>query len=661
MGQVELVTAMATSGRRLQLAIAPAGAGKTTAMQALTTAWTASGGTVLGLAPSAAAAAQLREQTGTTTETLAKLTWSITHHDLPRWAQQIGSDNLLVIDEAGMADTLSLAQVCAWAVERGASVRLIGDTQQLAAIGAGGALRDIQTTHGSVQLTELMRFTDTAESAASLALRDGNTSALGFYLDQQRVHVGDLATMTDHAFTAWRTDTDQGLDSIMLAPTRQLVAELNQRARQHRLDQQPDTPRGRECVLADGCTASAGDTVITRSNDRRLRISRTDWVKNGDRWTIQQVTRQGDLQVPHAGTGRLVTLPRDYVTASVELGYATTVHSAQGVSVDTMHGVATGDESRQQFYTMMTRGRHANHVWLQVVGDGDDDTLIRPEGITPPTPTDALEAILARDESPTSATTLLHQQADPRLLLGDATQRYLDGLTVAAEHHLGKAYVTALDGRAEQLLPGISEAPAWPTLRAHLLLLGAQDINPLDRLAGRDRSAEPCWCPRCSRPAVVAARRHRPAQRTTRDAAVDPRHPRRAHQPPDLRGLAHPTLPTRGRPGRRGPHPGASGRNRPGVGAHRCAPTTCWGDRRRRSVAGRDASRTHRHAAHRTRGVVPGRPRLATPAQPANPPRHRPRDGRMGRAPHADQPGHHHRRLPSPARRKPRRTRPDRV
>ena len=482
-GQVELVTAMATSGRRLQLAIAPAGAGKTTAMQALATAWTASAGTVLGLAPSAAAAAQLREQTGTTTETLAKLAWSITHQDLPRWAQQVGSDTLLVIDEAGMADTLSLAQVCAWAVERGASVRLIGDTQQLAAIGAGGALRDIQTRHGAVQLTELMRFTDPAESAASLALRDGDTSALGFYLDQQRVHVGDLATMTDHAFTAWRTDTDQGLDSIMLAPTRQLVAELNQRARQHRLDQQPDTPRGRECVLADGCNASAGDTVITRSNDRRLRISRTDWVKNGDRWTIQQITRQGDLQVRHAGTGRLVTLPRDYVTASVELGYATTVHSAQGVSVDTMHGVATGDESRQQFYTMMTRGRHANHVWLQVVGDGDDDTLIRPEGITPPTPTDALEAILARDESPTSATTLLHQQADPRLLLGDATQRYLDGLTVAAEHHLGKAYVTGLDGRAEQLLPGISEAPAWPTLRAHLLLLGAQDMNPLDRLA----------------------------------------------------------------------------------------------------------------------------------------------------------------------------------
>ena len=68
---------MCTSGARLQLAIAPAGAGKTTAMRALTLAWTEDGGQVIGLAPSAAAAAVLAEQTGIRTDTLAKLTWSL--------------------------------------------------------------------------------------------------------------------------------------------------------------------------------------------------------------------------------------------------------------------------------------------------------------------------------------------------------------------------------------------------------------------------------------------------------------------------------------------------------------------------------------------------------------------------------------------------------
>ncbi len=482
-GQAELVTAMANSGARVQLAIAPAGTGKTTAMHTLTTAWTTGGGSVLGLAPSAAAAAQLREQTGTTTETLAKLAWHITHGQLPEWASDIGPRTLIVIDEAGMADTISLAQICSWAVGRGASVRLIGDDQQLAAIGAGGVLRDIQTTHGAVQLTELMRFTDPAESAATLALRHGDTSALGFYLDNQRVHVGDLATMTSQAFDAWRADTNAGLDSIMLAPTRDIVHDLNQQARTHRLATQPGSGEmGREVRLADGSQASIGDTIITRANNRRLRTSRTDWVKNGDRWTIRDINQRGDLRVQHQQTRRLITLPTDYVRASAELGYATTVHSAQGVSADTMHGIATGEETRQQFYTMMTRGKHENHVWLEVVGDGDDATLIRPEGISPLTPTDVLAGILARDGAQASANTLRREQRDPRLLLGEATQRYVDGLQFAAEHYLGKPYVTSLDANAERLLPGISDAPAWPTLRAHLLLLGAQGADPLDRL-----------------------------------------------------------------------------------------------------------------------------------------------------------------------------------
>ena len=78
-GQTALVRSMATSGAALQLAIAPAGAGKTTAMRALTSAWTEDGGTVIGLAPSAAAAAVLRESTGADTDTLAKLVHSLTH------------------------------------------------------------------------------------------------------------------------------------------------------------------------------------------------------------------------------------------------------------------------------------------------------------------------------------------------------------------------------------------------------------------------------------------------------------------------------------------------------------------------------------------------------------------------------------------------------
>jgi conjugative relaxase-like TrwC/TraI family protein len=456
-GQALLVQQMCTSGARLQLAIAPAGAGKTTAMRALTLAWSDDGGQVIGLAPSAAAAGVLGEQTGIRTDTLAKLTWSLRNGGLPNWATGVGPATLIIIDEAGMADTLSLDTAIRFAIDRGASVRLIGDDQQLAAIGAGGVLRDIKHVHGALQLTELHRFTDPAEAQASLALREGDPSALGFYLDHGRVHVGDLAKITADAFAAWVHDRAVGLDAIMLAPTRELVAELNRRARDHRRD---GAPAGQEVHLGDGNRACVGDMIITRSNDRRLRLTATDWVKNGDRWTITGVTQHGDLTVRHARSQLTIRLPIDYVRASTGLGYATTIHSAQGVSADTMHGLLTGQESRQQLYTMLTRGRHANHLYLQVVGDGDAHSIIRPDTISPRTPTEALQQIIARDEAPLSASTMLRELSDPAARLFQAVQRYTDGLHMAAEQLLGPQPVAELD-QADQFIPGLTAEPAW--------------------------------------------------------------------------------------------------------------------------------------------------------------------------------------------------------
>jgi hypothetical protein len=478
-GQAALVHAMCTSGARLQLAIAPAGAGKTTAMRTLVKAWTDSGGHVIGLAPSAAAAAQLRDATGVPADTLAKLSWSIEHGDLPDWVRRIGRSTLVIIDEAGMADTLTLDTAVAFIIGRGGSVRLIGDDQQLAAIGAGGVLRDIQASHGAVRLTQLHRFTDPAEAAATLALRDGRPEALGFYLDRQRIHVGDPTTTLDSVFNAWQTDHSHGLDPIMLAPTRELVNSLNQRARDHRL---AGTAPGRQVELADGNAASVGDLIITRSNDRRLRISATDWVKNGDRWTILNLYRAGGLAVRHVWNGRTVTLPAAYVQTSVELGYASTVHTAQGVTADTMHGVVSGEESRQQLYTMLTRGRSGNHIYLSVVGDGDPHAVIQPGSLHPRTATELLEQILARDATPQSATTQQREQQDPAARLGAATTRYLDALHLAAEDLAGPQVAATLDRVAERLLSGLTGEPAWPTLRGHQLLLAAAGADPVAEL-----------------------------------------------------------------------------------------------------------------------------------------------------------------------------------
>ena len=365
----------------------------------------------------------------------------------------------------------------------------VGDDQQLVAIGAGGVLRDIKQTHGALHLAELHRFTDPTEAAASLALRDGDASGLDFYLDHGRIHVCDIAKTAEDAFTAWALDRSAGLDAIMLAPTRKLVAELNRRARDHRLNgNAPDAV----VRLADGNQANVGDVIITRANHRRLRLSATDWVKNGDRWTVTHVGKQGDLTVRHTRSHLTVRLPADYVRESTGLGYATTIHSAQGISADTTHGLLTGQESRQQLYTMLTRGRHANHLYLQVVGDGDPHTVIRPDTSAPRTPTETLHQIVARDEALVSASTLLGELSDPAARLFQAVERYTDGLHVAAEQLLGPQTVAELD-EADQYIPRLTDEPAWPTLRAHLLSLAAETgKHPLRHLltavSGRDVS-----------------------------------------------------------------------------------------------------------------------------------------------------------------------------
>jgi hypothetical protein len=141
-----------------------------------------------------------------------------------------------------------------------------------------------------------------------------------------------------------------------------------------------------------------------------------------------------------------------------------------------MHGLLTGHESRQQLYTMLTRGRHANHLYLQVVGDGDPHTVIRPDTISPRTPTMTLQQIVARDDSPALATTVLRELSNPAARLFQAVQRYTDGLQLAAGQLLGPRIVAELD-QADQYIPGLTTEPAWPTLS-----------SPPGRPGGRNRN-----------------------------------------------------------------------------------------------------------------------------------------------------------------------------
>jgi hypothetical protein len=112
--------------------------------------------------------------------------------------------------------------------------------------------------------------------------------------------------------------------------------------------------------------------------------------------------------------------------------------------------------------------------------------------ISPRTPTETLLQILGRDEGPVSASTVLDELNDPAARLFKAVQRYTDGLHVAAEQLVGPQRVAELD-QADQYVAGLTDEPAWPTLRAQLLALAAETgEHPLRHMlaaaSGRDLS-----------------------------------------------------------------------------------------------------------------------------------------------------------------------------
>jgi AAA domain len=96
--------------------------------------------------------------------------------------------DLLVIDEASMVSTADLAAVEAVATRQGAKILLTGDTEQLSAPQAGGAMRLLAGEHGDYQLRTVRRFEQEWERDASLRLRDGDADVLAEYDQRGRIH-----------------------------------------------------------------------------------------------------------------------------------------------------------------------------------------------------------------------------------------------------------------------------------------------------------------------------------------------------------------------------------------------------------------------------------------------------------------------------------------
>ncbi|WP_156786473.1 MobF family relaxase [Microterricola viridarii] len=478
--QLRAVIAVAGSGHVLDVLVGPAGAGKTTTMSALRHAWEAQRGpgSVLGLAPSAAAAGVLAQDLGIPTENLA-MWWQnhLTH------GTTFESGQLVIIDEASLAGTMALDRITRLASGAGAKVLLVGDHAQLQSADAGGAFALlVHDRTDAPELLEVRRFTQEWERAASLELRHGNTEAVDDYVAHGRVHEGSADDMADAAYVAWREDTRAAKVSVLVSGSNEALAALNARARADgilagRIDAR------RETALHDGTAAAVGDTIITRRNDRDLRATGT-WVRNGDRWTVLAVRRNGALEVRRLGRqwGSTVVLPGEYAERHVELGYAVSAFRAQGLTTDTAHVVVAPGGTRESFYVAMTRGRDSNTAYVAIERPDAVHSAPLPGDEVVPTGRSVLAGVLQHVSSDPSAHETLAAEQDGWGSIAQLTAEY-ETIAASAQHERWAALVQGSGLSAEQAASAIA-SDAFGSLGAELRRAEAHHSN-VESLLGR--------------------------------------------------------------------------------------------------------------------------------------------------------------------------------
>ena len=242
--------------------------------------------------------------------------------------------------------------------------------------------------------------------------------------------------MAADAHDAYLADRAAGKDALLVCDSWEMADALNRRLH--------------DTLTVDGPTAKAardqtirvGDLIISRHNNARIPVDaapgldrEADQVRNGNRWRVAGIDEKTNRIAAERLTDKArVVFESDYLREHVHLGYAVTVHSAQGVTADTAHAVIAESASRAMAYVAMSRGRDTNHAYIYTHFSGEADH----EHTTPVAGADVhvlrrgtkyaaahyFRMILANDERPRT----MHAEAEhtDRELLPDIVGQLLD-------------------------------------------------------------------------------------------------------------------------------------------------------------------------------------------------------------------------------------------
>ena len=352
----------ATTDADLAQVVGRAGAGKTTAARVIAEAYRDQGYEVRGAALAGKAAEGLEREAGIPSRTLASLERA--------WAEgreRLDKRTVLVVDEAGMLDTRQLARVLHQADQGDAKVVLLGDPDQLKAIGPGDAYRGLLERHECANLETVRRQAEPWQRAASEDLAAGRVSAaLDSYDVMGRLHwTGDRASARAELVSRYLEDRRERPEGgqLIVAYRNADVQLLNEAVRSERQARGELGPG----VTLRGAEYAAGDRVVFLKNDHSGReVANLDrgealaGVKNGTLGTIERAEEH--RFAVRLDDGRRVAFdPQQY--PDIAHGYAVTIHKSQGATVDRVYALADPLMNRNTSYVALTRHREDFHLY----------------------------------------------------------------------------------------------------------------------------------------------------------------------------------------------------------------------------------------------------------------------------------------------------------
>jgi conjugative relaxase-like TrwC/TraI family protein len=370
--QEAMVRDLAQSGAGVAVVVGKAGTGKTYALGAARHAWQLQGYRVLGAAPTGIATVCLDaegfEHPRTVDALLAEL--DADRHPGRRRPQDrhaeggpvLDQRTVLVVDEAGMLGSRKLGWLLDHAERAGAKVVLVGDDRQLASVEAGGGFRGLRLRLGASTLAVNRRQHEPWERQAVEQLRNGDLeAALAAYREHGRMVAAETPDQLKQALVAdWWQSYQQGERVAILAYRRDEVDQFNTACRGVL---QASGRLGPEALQVGARSFAVGDQVVCGKN-----ALRTLGVANGSRGQVLAVDLTERSLTLQLDNGQQVSLPREYLDRrprwwlrgnpdrrTIDLGYATTGHRAQGVTLDRALVRVAGMEDREWFYVGATR------------------------------------------------------------------------------------------------------------------------------------------------------------------------------------------------------------------------------------------------------------------------------------------------------------------